>query len=65
LFTAVSQDGGETLSEPVEIATPPGSSKDPVTAVATDGTVYLAWQQENEEVFVTSLPPLRLHIASD
>ncbi len=65
LFTAVSQGGGETLSEPVEIATPPGSSKDPVTAVATDGTVYLAWQQENEEVFVTSLPPLRLHIASD
>ena len=22
-----------------------------------DGTVYVAWQQENEEVFVTTLPP--------
>ena len=65
LFSAVSQDGGETLTEPVEIATPPGSSQDPVTAVAADGTVYLAWQQDNEEVFFTALPPLRLRIATD
>ena len=57
LFTAVSVDGGETLSTPVEIATPPGKSAYPETAVVADGTVYVAWQQENEEVFVTALPP--------
>jgi len=57
LFTAVSFDGGESISEPVEIATPAGKSAYPETAVAADGTVYVAWQQENEEVFVTALPP--------
>jgi hypothetical protein len=56
LFTAVSVDGGETLSEPVEVATPAGTSAYPEAAVASDGTVWVAWQQENEEVFVTSLP---------
>ena len=57
LFTAVSIDGGESISEPVELATPTGKSAYPETAVAADGTVYVAWQQENEEVFVIALPP--------
>jgi len=57
LFTAVSIDRGETLSAPVEIATPAGTSAYPETAVAADGTVYVAWQQENEEVFITALMP--------
>lgn len=56
LFTAVSVDAGETLSEPVEVATPAGKSAYPATAVAADGTVWVTWQQENEEVFVTVLP---------
>jgi len=57
LFTSVSVDRGESISTPVEIATPGGKSAYPETAVAADGTVYVAWQQENEEVFVTALPP--------
>ena len=57
LFTSVSVDRGESISAPVEIATPGGKSAYPETAVAADGTVYVAWQQENEEVFVTALPP--------
>jgi len=56
LFTSVSVDAGETLSAPVEVATPDGTSANPATAVAADGTVWLTWQQENEEVFVTALP---------
>ena len=56
LFTSESMDGGTTLSAPVEIDTPPGASAYPATDVATDGTVYVAWQQANEEVFVTVLP---------
>jgi len=55
LFTAVSVDAGETLSAPVEIATPEGTSAYPAADVAADGTVWVAWQQENEEVFVTAL----------
>ena len=57
LFTSVSVDGGESISTPVEIATPAGKSAYPETAAATNGTVYVVWQQENEEVFVTTLPP--------
>ncbi len=56
LFTAVSIDAGDTLSAPVELATPAGASAYPATDVATDGSVYVAWQQENEEVFVMALP---------
>ena len=56
LYTAVSLDGGETLSTAVEIDTPAGTSAYPATDVAPNGTVYVVWQQENEEVFVTSLP---------
>jgi len=55
LFTAVSVDGGETLSEPVELATPAGTSAYPATAFVGN-TVWVTWQQENEEVFVLSLP---------
>jgi len=55
LFTAVSVDGGETLSEPVELETPAGTSAYPATAF-TGNTVWVTWQQENEEVFVLSLP---------
>ncbi len=65
LFTAVSIDGGESLSEPVEIATPAGTSAYPATAVAADGTVWVAWQQENEEVFVTALPAPGKKMADD
>ncbi|HJP38374.1 MAG: sialidase family protein [Gammaproteobacteria bacterium] len=57
LFTALSVDQGASLSTPVEIATPEGKSTYPATAVATDGTVYVAWQQANEEVFITTLLP--------
>ena len=56
LFTSVSTDGGETLSDPVELATPNGMSAYPASDVAADGTVFVAWQQDNEEVFVMSLP---------
>jgi hypothetical protein len=57
LFTSVSLDGGATLSAPAEIETPAGTSAYPATDVAASGAVYVAWQQENEEVFVASLPP--------
>lgn len=63
LFTAVSKDGGNTLSAPVELATPAGASAYPATDVAADGSVYVAWQQENEEVFVIALPPAAAKIA--
>lgn len=56
LYTAVSVDQGKTLSAPVEIATPTGNSTFPATAVANDGTVFVTWEQENELVFITSLP---------
>lgn len=56
LYTATSTDAGVTLSAPVELATPPGKSMHPASAVAADGTVFVTWQQENEEVFVLSLP---------
>jgi hypothetical protein len=56
LYTAVSVDGGETLSTAAEIDTPAGTSAFPATDIAPNGTVYVVWQQENEEVFVTSLP---------
>jgi len=59
LFTSVSIDAGKTLSEPVELTTPDGTSAFPATDVAADGTVYVAWQQENEQVFVMSLPMAR------
>ena len=55
LFTAVSVDGGKTLSPAKEIATPPGTSGSPATDVAADGTVYVVFQQQNEEVYVTWL----------
>ena len=56
LFTSVSIDGGVSLSEPVEIESPAGTSAYPATDVTADGTVWVTWQQENEEVFVTALP---------
>lgn len=55
LFTAESADRGGALSAPVEIPTPPGSSAYPASAVANDGTVYVAWEQEGELVFVAPL----------
>jgi hypothetical protein len=61
LYTTVSVDNGASLATPVEVATPPGKSGLPATAVAGDGTVYVTWEQDNEEVFVTSLPaPVRV-----
>ncbi len=56
LYTSTSTDGGATLSAPVEIASPAGKSMHPASAVAGNGTVYVTWEQENEEVFVTALP---------
>jgi hypothetical protein len=57
LFTAVSTDGGETLSKANELATPAGTSAFPASAITSSGTVFVTWQQENEEVFVLQLPP--------
>lgn len=65
LFTAVSIDGGVRLSEPEEIATPPGTSAYPATAVASDDTVWVVWQQENEEVFVMPLAAPGRAMAAD
>ena len=56
LFTSVSVDAGKTLSEPLELVTPDGTSAYPATDVAADGSVYVTWQQQNEEVFVMSIP---------
>ena len=65
LFTAVSMDGGETLSAAKELATPPGTSAFPATAVAPDGTVYVVWQQQGEEVYVTALAAPRPAMAQE
>lgn len=56
LFTSVARSGDGLLSAPTEIQTPEGMSMLPATAVAADGTVFVVWQQDNEEVFVTALP---------
>jgi hypothetical protein len=37
---------------------PDGKSQFPATAVGIDGTVYVIWEHENEEVFITSLPSM-------
>jgi len=55
LYTAESRDQGVALSAPVEIPTPTGNSAYPASTVAPDGTVYVTWEQEGEEVFVTRL----------
>ena len=65
LFTAVSIDRGKTLSAPIEVATPPGSSAQPASAVASTGEVFVTWQQENEEVFFTTLPPAVPRVATE
>ncbi len=65
LFTAVSLDGGATLSAATELATPPGTSAFPATDVALDGTVYVAWQQQGEEVYVTALAAPRQAMAQE
>jgi hypothetical protein len=64
LYTSVSTDGGASLTPPVEIATPAGASMLPASAVADDGTVFVTWQQENEEVFVIGLPAPAADMAS-
>jgi len=63
LFTADSVDKGATLSEPVEVATPAGSSAQPAAAAGENGRVFVTWQQENEEVFVITLPPALPRVA--
>ncbi len=65
IFTATSADQGKTLSAPVEVATPAGKSMFPATAVAADGSVYVTWQQENEEVYVIRLPAPAQQMASE
>jgi len=64
LYTAVSTDGGASLSAPAEVATPAGKSMHPASAVAADGSVFVTWQQENEEVFVIRLPAPRSELAA-
>jgi hypothetical protein len=56
LYTSVSTNNGATLSEPAALDTPAGKSMRPATAVAANGTVYVTWEQENEEVFILALP---------
>lgn len=56
LFMAESMDHGAAFSSPVELPTPAGNSYWPASAVAADGTVYVTWQQQNEEVYVLPLP---------
>jgi hypothetical protein len=58
LFTSVSLDEGKSFSPPMEMPTPDGKSQFPATAVGIDGTVYVTWEHENEEVFITSLPSM-------
>lgn len=55
LFYAVSEDGGRTFKPVRELASPPGSSAFPASAVAADGRQFVVWQQEGEEVYVTSI----------
>ena len=57
LYTSLARSNLTTLSDPVELATPPGKSKFPATAVGLNGTVFVTFEQENEEVFVITLPP--------
>lgn len=57
LFVAESADGGQSLSAPKELPTPAGGSAFPATDVGPDGSVYVTWQQDGEEVFVLRLPP--------
>jgi hypothetical protein len=65
LFTAVSLDGGATLSAATELVTPPGTSAYPATDVAPDDTVYVAWQQQGEEVYVMALAAPRQAMAQE
>ena len=58
LFTSVSLDEGQSFSPPMEMTTPDGKSQFPATTVGIDGTVYVTWEHENEEVFITSLPSM-------
>ena len=64
LFTSTSVDFGETLSTPVEVATPKGKSMHPATAVSKNGSVFVTWQQENEEVYVIQLPAPEQQLAN-
>jgi hypothetical protein len=57
LYTATSTDQGKSLSATAELATPEGKSMFPASDVAADGSVFVTWQQENEEVYVIKLPP--------
>ena len=56
LFFSVSADAGQSFSGPEELRTPPGSSAYPATAMASDGRQFVVWQQEGEEIYVTSTP---------
>ncbi len=56
LFTARSSDGGQTLTAPVEIEAPPGNAANPATALDGDGTLYVAWEQDSQTIFVLPRP---------
>lgn len=65
LFAAASVDAGRTLSDPVAVATPAGEASQPAIAAGEEGKVHVTWQQENEEVFFTTLPPAVPRVATD
>lgn len=56
LFVTQSSDGGQTLTAPVEIEAPPGNAANPATALGTDGTLYVAWEQDSQKIYVQARP---------
>ena len=56
IFFSVSADAGQSFSAPEELPTPAGSSAYPATAVASDGRQFVVWQQEGEEIHISSTP---------
>lgn len=56
LYMAEAAAGSEVLSAPQELPAPDGNASYPVTAVGTDGTLFVAWQHAGERVLFTRLP---------
>ncbi len=56
LFFAGSDDGGRTLSPPRELPAPPGHAANPAVAAGADGTLYVAWQQAGEQIWLSRVP---------
>ena len=47
LFLRFSTDNGQTYSGPIAVPTPEGTAAYPEIAAASDGSAYIAWQQDN------------------